>query len=83
MNNSIPAWQYGETGNGSKGVGFYQNTQGARLRFTPVLKQYGDMSLKVKADRQRRRARGLAVQDSTWILESSFIQKSDRICFAV
>ena len=50
MDSSIPAWQYGETGNGSKGVGFYQNIQGARLRFAPVLKQYGDMSLTVKAD---------------------------------
>ena len=58
MNNSIPAWQYGETGNGSKGVGFYQNTQGARLRFTPVLKQYGDMSLKVKADPAKTAGQG-------------------------
>jgi hypothetical protein len=58
MDSSIPAWQYGETGNGSKGVGFYQNTQGARLRFAPVLKQYGDMSLTVKADPAKTAGQG-------------------------
>ncbi len=58
MDSSIPAWKYGETGNGSKGVGFYQNTQGARIRFTPVSKQYGDMSLTVKVDPAKTAGQG-------------------------
>ena len=33
---TVDAWKYGETGNGSLGAGLYQNTQGARLRYTPV-----------------------------------------------
>ena len=39
-------------------MGFYQNTQGARLRFAPVLKQYGDMSLTVKADPAKTAGQG-------------------------
>lgn len=58
MDSSIPAWKYGETGNGSRGVGLYQNTQGSRLRYTPVAEGYGDMSLTVKADPAKAAGQG-------------------------
>lgn len=58
MEDNIPAWKYGETGNGSIGVGLYQNTQGARLRYTPVWDHGGDMSMTVKADPAKTAGQG-------------------------
>jgi hypothetical protein len=52
------AWCYGETGNGSVGRGLYQNTQGARLRYTPAGKTYGDMSVTVEADPAKTAGQG-------------------------
>lgn len=58
MDDNIPAWKYGETGNGSEGVGLYQNTQGARLRYSPVTAHDGDMSMTVKADPAKTAGQG-------------------------
>ena len=58
MDDGIPAWKYGETGNGSKGMGLYQNTQGARLRYAPVTTHGGDMSITVKADPAKTAGQG-------------------------
>lgn len=58
MDNGIPAWKYGETGNGSEGVGLYQNTQGARLRYSPVTTHGGDMSVTVMADPAKTAGQG-------------------------
>ena len=58
MDESVPAWKYGETGNGSVGAGLYQNTQGARIRYTPRNSHGGDMALKVKADPAKTAGQG-------------------------
>ena len=58
MDGTVPAWKYGETGNGSLGAGLYQNTQGARLRYTPVNKRIGNMSVTVKADPAKTAGQG-------------------------
>lgn len=54
----VPAWKYGETGNGSVGAGLYQNTQGARLRYTSVNGHCGDMSMTVKVDPAKTAGQG-------------------------
>lgn len=51
-------WVYGETGNGSVGAGIYQGTQGARLMYTPVEGQYGDMTVKLVADPAKTAGQG-------------------------
>lgn len=58
MDETCPPWRYGETGNGSVGVGLYQNTQGARLRYIPVSDHAGDMSMTVKADPAKTAGQG-------------------------
>ncbi|MCM1343692.1 MAG: hypothetical protein NC305_06640 [Lachnospiraceae bacterium] len=58
MNERVPAWKYGETGNGSIGAGLYQNTQGARLRYTPVNPHGKDMCMTVKADPAKTAGQG-------------------------
>ena len=60
---NVPAWKYGVTGNGSVGEGLYQNTQGARLRYTPVAEHSGDMSMTVKADPAKTAGQGFG---SAW-----------------
>ncbi len=51
-------WKYGKTGNGSIGVGLYQNVQGARLLYTPLEGVYGDMTLHLKADPAKTAGQG-------------------------
>lgn len=58
MDDNVSAWKYGKTGNGSEGVGLYQNTQGARLRYTPVAPQDGDMTMTVHADPAKTAGQG-------------------------
>ena len=58
MDEGVPAWKYGETGNGSVGAGLYQNTQGARLRYTPRNSHRGDMVMTVKADPAKTAGQG-------------------------
>ncbi len=57
-NPDATAWVYGETGNGSVGQGIYQGTQGARLMYTPVEGEYGDMSLKLVVDPAKTEGQG-------------------------
>ena len=63
MDESVSAWKYGETGNGSIGFGLYQNTQGARLRYTPAAEHGGDMRMTVKADPAKTAGQGFG---SAW-----------------
>lgn len=63
MDGNIPAWKYGVTGNGSVGAGLYQNTQGARIRYTPVTEHRKDMSMTVKADPAKTAGQGFG---SAW-----------------
>lgn len=58
MDENVPAWKYGATGNGSVGIGLYQNTQGARLRFRPMRAHGGDMSMTVKVDPAKTAGQG-------------------------
>lgn len=58
MDENVSAWKYGETGNGSVGTGLYQNTQGARIRYTPRNSHGGDMSMTVKADPAKTAGQG-------------------------
>ncbi len=51
-------WKYGRTGNGSIGCGLYQNVQGARLRYTPSAGEYGDMTLRMRADPAKTAGQG-------------------------
>lgn len=55
---TVQPWIYGETGNGSVGMGIYQGTQGARLLYTPVAGTYGDMSLNLLADPAKTAGQG-------------------------
>ncbi len=52
-------YKYGATGNGSVGKGFYQNVQGARLRYTPVHSNGGKMTLTVTCDPAKTAGQGL------------------------
>ena len=61
MDDSIPAWKYGKTGNGSEGAGLYQNTQGARLRYTPVNVHVSDMAMTVYADPAKTAGQGFGI----------------------
>ena len=63
MDEEVSAWKYGETGNGSVGAGLYQNTQGARLRYTPAVDHGGDMCMTVKADPAKTAGQGFG---SAW-----------------
>lgn len=58
MDEIVPAWKYGVTGNGSVGAGLYQNTQGARIRYTPRNSHGGDMVMTVKADPAKTAGQG-------------------------
>lgn len=57
---AAPPYKYGATGNGSIGKGFYQNVQGARLRYTPVHRPNGNkMRLTVVCDPAKTAGQGL------------------------
>ncbi len=49
---------YGVTGNGCVGAGLYQTTRGARLMYTPVTDEYGNMSLKLVVDPAKTAGQG-------------------------
>lgn len=51
-------WVYGKTGNGCVGYGLYQATRGARLMYTPVNGEYGDMSLEFVVDPAKTAGQG-------------------------
>ena len=45
-----PMWEYGEGFNGAVGRGLLQAQRGARLMYTPLNANYGDMTLTLKVD---------------------------------
>lgn len=53
-------WRYGEGINGCVGTGLYGLDQGARLMFTPIDSQYGDMTMTVKIDPSKTSGQGFS-----------------------
>lgn len=53
-----PMWVYGEGFNGAKGTGLLQAQRGARLMYTPVRGQQGDMSLTLLVDPTKTAGQG-------------------------
>lgn len=53
-----PMWEYKEGFNGAVGMGLLQAQRGARLMFTPVGKQYGDMHLTLQVDPTKTAGQG-------------------------
>ncbi len=51
-------WTYGEGFNGAVGKGLLQAQRGARLRYTPLAGEYGDMSLVLKVDPTKTAGQG-------------------------
>lgn len=60
---TVPAWKHGITGNGSVGEGIYQNTQGSRLRYTPVHGHVGGMCVTAKVDPAKTAGQGFGGAD--------------------
>lgn len=55
-----PCWTYGSGINGAKGLGLQQVQQGARLRYTPPIGKYGDMSVTWRVDPAKDGGQGFA-----------------------
>ena len=55
---SRPMWKYGEGFNGAVGKGLLQEQRGARLMYTPLLGEYGDMSLTLEIDPTKTAGQG-------------------------
>lgn len=55
---SKPMWTYGEGYNGAVGKGLLQEQRGARLMYTPIEKDYGDMSLTLEVDPTKTAGQG-------------------------
>jgi len=53
-----PMWEYGEGFNGAVGMGLLQAQRGARLRYTPMERKYGDMHLVLKVDPTKTAGQG-------------------------
>jgi hypothetical protein len=58
FNSNKPMWEYAKGFNGAVGMGLLQAQRGARLRYTPVLRQYGDMSLELLVDPTKTAGQG-------------------------
>ena len=58
FNSNKPMWEYAKGFNGAVGMGLLQAQRGARLRYTPVSRQYGDMSLKLLVDPTKTAGQG-------------------------
>ncbi|MDE6151469.1 MAG: hypothetical protein K2G12_05735, partial [Prevotella sp.] len=56
--NGRDAWEYGEGFNGAKGYGLLQAQRGARLMYTPVEGEYGDMELTLDVDPTKTAGQG-------------------------
>lgn len=52
------SWTYGSAIDGAKGTGLYQTTQGARLLYTPVEGNYGDMTVTLNLDPSKTQGQG-------------------------
>ena len=55
---SKPMWEYGEGFNGAVGKGLLQAQRGARLMYTPLKGEYGDMTLTLKVDPTKTAGQG-------------------------
>lgn len=55
-----PCWTWGTGINGAKGVGIQQLQQGARLRYTPVGRSFGDMKVTWQVDPAKDGGQGFA-----------------------
>jgi hypothetical protein len=55
------SWTYGAALNGAKGTGLLQIARGARLLYTPVEKDYGDMSLTLHIDPNKLAGQGFSL----------------------
>ena len=53
-----PMWEYKEGFNGAIGMGLLQTQRGARLMYTPMEKQYGDMHLELLVDPTKTAGQG-------------------------
>ena len=58
FNSNKPMWEYAKGFNGAVGMGLLQAQRGARLRYTPVSRQYGDMSLELLVDPTKTAGQG-------------------------
>ncbi len=58
FNADKPMWEYKEGFNGAVGKGLLQAQRGARLMYTPVERQYGDMSLVLNVDPTKTAGQG-------------------------
>jgi hypothetical protein len=55
------SWEYVKGFNGAKGTGLSQSAKGARLLYTPVEKNYGDMSVTLNVDPYKSAGQGFSV----------------------
>ena len=53
-----PAWRFGESINGARGVGLYQIQKGARLLYTPTTERKGDMEVTLYCDPAKTAGQG-------------------------
>ena len=53
-------WVYGKAFNGAKGTGLYQNAKGARMLYTPLNGEYGDMEISLHVDPAKLAGQGFA-----------------------
>lgn len=58
FNPQKPMWEYGKGFNGAVGMGLLQAQRGARLRYTPAKRNYGDMSLTLVVDPTKTAGQG-------------------------
>ena len=58
FDHSKPMWEYKEGYNGAVGMGLLQAQRGARLMYTPLEKQYGDMHLTLQVDPTKTAGQG-------------------------
>ncbi len=58
VDNSKPMWEYGKGFNGAVGYGLLQAQRGARLMYTPIKKDYGDMTLILQVDPTKTAGQG-------------------------
>lgn len=58
FNRQKPVWEYGEGFNGAVGKGLLQAQRGARLMYTPVNREYNNMSLTLQVDPTKTAGQG-------------------------
>lgn len=60
VDNSKSYWRYGSSNNGCVGTGLTQTAQGARMVYTPIHRDYGDMSMLLLVDPQKTAGQGFS-----------------------